>query len=307
MRVFFALGVGVALLLSAGRSRAQEPEVPVDEGKGLPISSSERPLTLPELTMRIDASGGDYHIEIGGFFGDIDIGYLTIGAGFGILDDLEIDAVIVPLFFNPDSNDSTLLYGNPLLGATYRFVNVDPVEVGASLTFSIPVADDRFFGLSPGIPVRVHLGDVGRLDTGIYFSALIPVSDELNDGDVIGAWGGVSALPLPVVLGKPGLPIEFTFNPVEFFFLGFRSGFGIADLEHPKETFYVPLGFNIGGTVPLDERPLVDIGWFFDFPVLFLPALEAPEIAGIQLDVDRVREGIWQTGGFVSFYLPLGD
>src|SRR5262245_51542317 len=126
MRIF-SFGVGVVLLVSVESARAQEPEAPPDEpAKGLPISSSERPLTLPELTLRLDASGGDYHIDFG-LFGDVDVGYLQLGLGFGILDDLEIDAVIVPLFINPDSDDTKLLYGNPFLGVTYRFLNLDPV------------------------------------------------------------------------------------------------------------------------------------------------------------------------------------
>jgi hypothetical protein len=288
----------VAITLACSSTALAQDE----EDDGLPISSSQRPLTLPELTLRTDVTGADYHFSLGPF-GSADIGLIAFGVGFGILDDLEIDATVVPLFVGDDISDNDVVFANPLLGATYRFVDEEIVDVGASLTFSIPVADDRFFGMSPGIPVRLFLGDIARLDTGVYFSVLVPVSDELNDGDTIGQWAGTSPAPVPLPSGEPGIPIRFTINAVEYFFLGMRSGFGIADFGEPADTFFIPLGWQVGGTVPLDDQPLMDIGWFFDFPILFRPAVEDRPF----VEADKVVTEYWVMGGFMSFYFPLGD
>ncbi len=42
---------------------------------------------------------------------------MEIGARFGILDDLEVGAVVLPLEFSPD-----FAYGNPRLEAKFRFL-----------------------------------------------------------------------------------------------------------------------------------------------------------------------------------------
>jgi hypothetical protein len=297
---------GVAVVLSlAGAATAQEPappadnaDVPVPEESGLPVSYAQRPLTLPQYTLRADLLGGVYHVGLGGF-GSLELGLLALGAGFGILDDLEIDVVVVPLLLGDDitAGDNDVLYGNPAVGATYRFVAHEVVDVGASLAFSIPVDDNRFFGIQPGIPVRVRFAEIGRLDTGIYFSALIPVSDEVNDGDAIGAWAAGGLAPYPI-FGDAGLPLRLSVNPIEYLFLGMNTGLGIANFEEADTYFFIPLGWQVGGTVPLDDRPLVDIAWTFQFPLLFLPAADID---------DKVLEDLWYTGGSLNFYVPLGE
>lgn len=281
-RAAAALG-GIAVGLLAPEVLAQ------DGGERQPVAFVARPLTLPEMTLRADGSFAiiRYGFGSGSFSFSETFVHLTFGGAFGVTDDFEVSAQVIPLAVAPDFQ-----YGNPELGATYRFLEGD-VEMGARLEVSIPVASDRYFGLFPGLPMLFRLGDAARLDTGVSFGLLVPVESGgfgLRRETQIGLFGSF----LSVFALEPGVPLRFTFQPVPEFFLGPRTGFGLLDFERAGDTFFIPLGMSAGGTIPGDGGPLADITGNFDFPLLFLPG------AG-----DKVTTELYSFGVSANFYFNL--
>ncbi|WP_394850672.1 hypothetical protein LZC95_24845 [Pendulispora brunnea] len=59
-------------------------------------------------------------------------------------------------------------FANPEIFLRGTLVDVNIVAVGLETRFSLPAADDTKFGWAPGIPVRVRIPNLARLDTGIY-------------------------------------------------------------------------------------------------------------------------------------------
>lgn len=58
---------------------------------------------------------------------------------------------------------------NPELHLRGTLVGLDVVEVGLETRVVLPTAKDAYFAATPGLPVRVHVPHLARLDTGVYF------------------------------------------------------------------------------------------------------------------------------------------
>lgn len=150
---------GLALLCGAGTARAEEgPKA----GEKMPLPFAQRPLTLPRMTLAPEVSFDVAHVAFGGLGSAIGVG-MEIGARFGILDDLEVGAVVLPLEFSPD-----FAYGNPRLEATFRFLK-GTVEMGARLRtiFGLHSGNTGVI-LEPGLPILIHIGEAARIDTGVF-------------------------------------------------------------------------------------------------------------------------------------------
>ncbi|MBW1880341.1 MAG: hypothetical protein JRJ84_18425 [Deltaproteobacteria bacterium] len=121
---------------------------------GLPLPFSERPLTLTEGTIRGDAAFTIAHFSVSvpgvGTLSETAVG-LALGGGYGITDDLEVGASVIPLTLSPD-----VTYGDPSIYGIYRFL-ADTAEIGGSLALTVPIDGD--FTATPGLPVLLHLGD----------------------------------------------------------------------------------------------------------------------------------------------------
>lgn len=153
-----SLGALGMLLFGAGTARAESHLVGSDY-----IS---RPLVLPKGVLRID--GGPHRPYFSGQVmpaGQLQViinegqdqAYLVPGAGYGVIDKLELGAVW-PLRLSPDLNLADLtLYGK------YELQRGN-VEVAAYAELLIPV--ESVLQLAGGVPVYVHLGPNLRLDTG---------------------------------------------------------------------------------------------------------------------------------------------
>jgi len=59
-------------------------------------------------------------------------------------------------------------FANPEIFLRGTLVDVNIVAVGLETRFSLPAADSTKFGWAPGIPVRIRIPNVARLDTGVY-------------------------------------------------------------------------------------------------------------------------------------------
>jgi hypothetical protein len=162
-----------------------------------------RPLVLPKGALRIDAgprrpypSGQLMPAGQLQFFineDDEDLAYLVPGAGFGVIDRLELGAVW-PLRLSPDLDLSDLsVYGKYSLQR-------GEIEVAGYAELRIPVEND--LEITGGVPVYVHLDSSARLETGgfirlgfgpdttvsfeIPLSAPIQVSPEVFVGPELG-------------------------------------------------------------------------------------------------------------------------
>ncbi len=217
----------LAVVSAASSAQAQQTQ--------LPLPFARRPLTLTARTLRADVDFSVSQISLG-IATATRVG-LNLGAGFGITEDLEVGATVIPLTLSPSFS-----YNDPSIYGVYRFVRGN-VDVGARLDVSFPVNGN--FGLRAGVPVLFHLGDTMRLDTGAFL--------ELSFSDPLGK--GLS------------IPVSFAANLNPNLFLGARTGVLLPNFD----SFAMPLGVFVGYTIAngAGASPLADITASFDFP-LFL-------------------------------------
>lgn len=220
------------------------------EGTGLPLPYAQRPLTLTEGTIRGDA---DFVIaRVLTTRGTMATGFrvvsdtaaaLVVGGGYGILDDLEVGATVLPLQLAPDFE-----YGDPSIYGVFRFLR-GSVDLGASLSLTFPVQGD--FVMAPGVPVLFHLGESMRLDTGLF---------------------------VPIVFDSPdtyavlSIPVRFSVNVIPELFLGASTGLEMVEFDPDFTT--IPLGFHAGYTIAQGDTggPLLDLMAGFRFPAFLVPA-----------------------------------
>jgi hypothetical protein len=241
-----------ALVLFPAAAAAQD-EVAVAEGEvtggsgTLPTAFSQRSMTLPRLHLRIDLAPPDQALMDSGFFmggytlnsygitlvddsdpdppGDADTAAsLGIGAGFGILDELEVGMLLFPVHIKPGDFGDMQLYGR------YRFLDTDNLELGVQLTLQFPTWSD--FGLGIGMPLLLQFGEIFRLDFGVELEFVF--NDEDGPGDDDDAFINLD------------LPIAITINVTENIFLGPRLAIFIFDFDE----VLVPIGGFVGGTIP---------------------------------------------------------
>jgi hypothetical protein len=266
---------GVALLAGAGTARAEEgPKA----GEKMPLPFAERPLTLPKMTLAPEVGFDVTHVSIGGFGSATGVG-MEIGAHFGILDDLEVGAVVLPLEFSPD-----FAYGNPRLEATFRFLK-GTVEMGARLrtTFGVHSGNTGVV-LEPGLPILVHVGQSARIDTGVF----VPMGFGTSPGDLPAQSNTTIGL---------NIPFQFIYDIIPELHVGANTGLGIYDFGHAGDTMFIPLGVVAGYAIGNEKGPLVDIDPYFRFPYFAIP--------GAGQGQDKIFPGIWQTGIAATVYLYL--
>ena len=208
--------------------------------EGLPLQFSERPLTLTEGTLTVDAYLSYFKIA------DIDLGIGTLevdpiisliaGVDYGVTDDLEVGVVAVPLVLSPDTE-----YGNPYLHARYRFLKT-AVEVAGHVGITVPVQDGSDFGLDLGVPVLFGLTNTTRLTSGVFLGL---------------EFGDETATAL-------GIPLELAVNLSPQFFIFAKSGIYLPDFD--LDFLYMPLGIGAGYTLAAGpNKPLADIYAGFTF------------------------------------------
>jgi hypothetical protein len=261
------------------------------EGK-FPVRFVDRPLTLPKFMLSPKFLFDITHEEA---FGVAANGFgLTLGASFGILDDLEVyldPLSLLILRTEIDTpfggiNDTKVYYGTFRLGATYRFVKTEIADVGARLEFGASGAADLIH-LTWGVPVVLRFAHLIRLTTGLFFSGLFPTNNSTvtgisRDPDI--AMAAVSdAAPVLLLPAGPGIPVTADIQILEPLFAGIDTGFGILSFRgRVDQNCFMPLGFHIGGTIPTEnKKPLVDLVGAFSFPVFLVGADGSPPFTNI--------------------------
>jgi hypothetical protein len=245
------LGLALTLTLLAAPAWAQGPGA-----EGLPQAMSERGLVLAPGVLRGDFAPRDFGLLFGGIGGlsltqdipgfrvgrvavggggnfDTDITRLTLGAGaaLGVMEDLEVGAMLLPVYLAPDGD-----FGDIEAYGRYRFLKGD-VEVGAQVTVAFPTS--THFGLGFGAPVLFHLGRM-RIDTGLELE-LIFTDPTVVDIDI---------------------PAAFTFDLGDGLFAGARTGLYVPDFDDVA----IPLWGFVGYTLISGNAPFIDLVATFGWP-----------------------------------------
>jgi hypothetical protein len=241
------LAAALVAALSAPPARA------VADEERQPVPYVLRPLSLPHLTLSPALDAAWLH---GPSLGTLDpfvpnLGTLDLSAAFGITDDFQLAAVVVPLEITSD----TARYGHASLGALYRFVGTagSIFELAGSVTLGFPAQSDSLWIVDLAVPMRLHLGERVRIDLAPEFPFLIVGAD---------TWDA-----------RFLLPISLAVQIVKPFFLGLTTGVTLASLHggDVAATTFIPLGLNVGFTIPTARGPLGDILLTFTWPNFIYP------------------------------------
>lgn len=222
---------------------------------GTPAAYAKRGLTLRQGQLRLDAAPPDFALLDSGArnddrallsfarreFGDFDETFVKmgVGLGYGVLDDLELGALLLPILLSPNGE-----FGDMEFYGRYRFVRGE-TEVGAQFGVSLPTNTENVqanFALTLGVPLLVHLSRTTRLDVGAEFEII------LGDAD------GVVNLDMPAAL---------QFQVGDVFFVGPKAGVFLVNMEEIE----LGLGVVTGITIARSRgAPVFDILGEFYWP-----------------------------------------
>jgi hypothetical protein len=274
MRHRFAVASAAVIALVTRSALAEptgaEPEKEEAAEGRYPVAEAERPLTLPRfiLNPEIDFDVRRLNDAVGTHLAN-----LTVGASFGVTDNLSVRAIVLPLELagtEPVHYGQTTEVPGPTVGATYRFLH-GPVEVGASLDASlITLSGLSGVVLTPGVPVRIHAGRKVRIDSGAYLSlqlASVPGPTGQNPAAASPSFGGSRS---DNVAGL-SVPVSVLYDITEPIHVGVSTGFAIDDFSDVDATAHIPLGIFAGYAIAGKDGPILDIDPFFTFTSLFLP------------------------------------
>lgn len=259
------------------------PPAAEEEKLDYPVPVVDRPLTLPQLVLSPELALS-YHR----FFSPaVNIG---IGASIGATDDLEFHMHVSTPLETADVRSAHEFTA----GATYRFLDLEIAQIGArlelgALTTDSDDPDDVLLRMTASVPIAIRVGHIYRLDTGFAISGLFPV-DGNTEAD--GQLASYTSDPYKI---SPGIPIRNTIQIIDPLFVGIDTGFGMLTFQDNADSgVFAPLGFRFGGTIPMKDRPLLDVTGNFEFPVFLLGNDNEPPVSEI-----------WQVGLTLRAYAPL--
>ncbi len=292
-----SLGVSQTALAQndAATTRPHEEPAP-SAASGLPVPYVERPLTLPEMTLAPEFGVSLTHSEFAFLGGNLAINLVNLGAGasFGIIDDLT--AYVVPLVMMigrtdaGSQSDTEVFYGTFRVGAIYRFLHTEAVDIGAQAEVGATGFNDLIH-LTARLPILLRLADVVRIDTGFAITGFFP----LEAGDPYGGIASLGNSPSQLGIGSAGVPVDVAFQVAEPVFLGLNTGIGLGRFDVAEDTFFSPLGAFVGGTVADGDQALLDIKGSFLFPFFLISGDPEPPLTEV-----------WQVGLDARAYIDLG-
>lgn len=247
-----------------GESPEAEPADAAEDGE-YPQAYTARPQTLPQGTLRGDLSVNLFKPAFGGGSDPDVMSVLQLGAGYGVLDDLEVGISserlgmrrvhatgLIPVVMSPDADFGLITpYGR------YRFFDTDIVQMSADLVIWIPTASGEGllfpdFVFSLGLPIRITPIDNLAIDTGVEGQF------RFYDGEFVDLYEipfrtSYNITPLLYVEGLPVLGVGQEFVP------------GIVDGSYYG---YFGLGVGAGASIDLGSLGIVDAGAQFELPFL---------------------------------------
>jgi hypothetical protein len=250
------------------RDLSENAQEALRRAQRLPIPFVAQPLTLPAMILRLTGEWTYTHssVRVGaGTTDDSSIG-AAVDAAFGITNDLEVDALVLPLVLAPD-----LAYGDPFLVGTYRFLRGN-YEAGGRLGIHVPTKSGENATLVAGLPFLFRFGTAVRLDTGIELD--LTFASEL-----------LAALAIPLT-ASVDLSDQLDVQLITGWITGAKLDFNAA---------VVPLGVAANYTVEGRFGPMFALGPFFRFPALFVPGS-----AG-----DKLSTSVWEVGAAVRIFVYL--
>jgi hypothetical protein len=260
----------------------------------------ERGITNPIGIVSPEIDFGISHIGLLGGNGAPTIGTMAVGSGYSFTDDFGMRATAFVLQFN-----EPFQLASAGMGATYRFVK-GGFEAGAALDwiYQTPSNGNGNAGMVilPSVPLHVHFGRSARLD----ITPTLPISTAgVYIPPAVALGGGKTTVGLDV-------PIQLAVQIVDQLHIGLTTGFDMTFnpdstnvLAPPPpnsplrfgDTFFIPLGFQIGVAVPGPKGPILDMTPFFEWPGLLVP--------GARDGVSGVQAGVWLTGVNFTMYFYL--
>jgi hypothetical protein len=228
----------------------EAPAEPVEELRQ-PLALSQRPLTLPRGTLRVDGSVD----LLGPLFA------MQAGAGFGVTDDLEVGALLVPVFVNWGFGGGW--FSNMVFYGMHRLTQ-GRVEVAARADVMVPTdPQEDLWHLTLAVPVLIRAGERVRIDTGVQLA--MALASDANPRLAAVDTDLVNEHPL-ATRGSSGIPLLINVNASDQFYLGLRTGLSIWDFSDARRTLSMPLGVHMGGTVRAARGPLADVTVRFEWP-----------------------------------------
>ncbi|MCB9652548.1 MAG: hypothetical protein H6729_00255 [Deltaproteobacteria bacterium] len=211
---------------------------------------TQRSLVLPRGKLRLDvaptslsidnsgAVGGPHRGLMIGHFGGSDlaggatVSSLSVGATMGIVDNVEVGTVLLPIILAPDFD-----FGDMEFFGKYRFLWADDLEVAGMATLRLPTNSN--LALAVGAPVIYHMGPYMKVEAGAELELIF-------DNTVLNV----------------DLPIGLAYNLQPELFIAGRSGLFIPDFDN----VVFPLGIQVGYTLVMPGVPQMDIIGALDWP-----------------------------------------
>lgn len=255
--------VTASLLAMAGEAAAQT---------AYPVRLVSRPQTLPAMGLRLDGAFNVLGISacataLGRTTCVSDTATaLHLGAGFGVLDQLEVGANVAPLQLSPE-----FAYGNPSVYGRYQFLRGDQLQLSGQVSVTIPVRDGSKLGFTVGAPLWFNFTDLLQLQTGVFYNASLtdPYSHGLS------------------------VPLRLNFNLNDNVHVAGLTGFGF-NFDAPGKSLDIPLGLEGGYAIAgANNRPMLDLVAQFQFPSFLTPGS----------DGDVVNTSLWLASLQARFYL----
>jgi hypothetical protein len=183
------------------------------------------------------------------------------------------------------------------MGAVYRFVR-GAFEAGAALdwVYQTPSNGNGNAGMIvlPSVPLHVHFGRSMRLD----ITPTLPISTAgIWFSPVVAEGGGTTTVGLDV-------PVRLSVQIVDQLHISVMTGFDMtfnpaSSIPNASfgDTFFVPLGVQVGATIPGPHGPILDMTPFFEWPYLLVP--------GVQTGASAAQGGSWLAGVNFTAFLYL--
>jgi hypothetical protein len=186
----------------------------------------ERPLALKPLTAEIQAGVGvgQTYDPVSGHGGAGTGANLEAGIGLPILGDINVRTgyrfdstgqAAGADFYGRTFDHQMILtqlggdkFANPEIRWRNALVDAEVIAVGLETRFLVPLADHTYFSASPGVPVRIRIPHLARIDTGLY----VPIAFTDN------------------IQYTFSIPAELWFQVKDFFF-GPMTGFRFDHIE----------------------------------------------------------------------------
>lgn len=210
---------------------------------------AERSLTMPRQVLRLDLAPPDHAMLDSGVLGEgygfrfsgwdddgdgdpDDVVILSgVGLAYGITSVVELGAKVLPVRFTPDPD-----YLDLEAYLRWAFVRTRTADMGLQFTLQLPTDRPRMGGFGVGMPIRIRMGEVGRLDLGIELETLfwdIDGDDELE------------------VDFNLDLPVALSFSITERFYVGGSFGLLFADFDRVALRGGGHVGYTVGRRTPL--------------------------------------------------------